>query len=352
MYTPYIVDVEIQDARSLPGMAQEDLRKKAVQAVLSGMRQAEVAGVFGVSRYSVIKWVAAYRKGGEAALAAHRRGHQKGQGAALTESQAARIVRWIRGRCPEQLKLPFVLWTREAVQELILQKLGKRLALTTVGKYLRSWGFTPQKPVRRAYEKSPAAVQKWLNETYPAIRARAKEEGAEIYWGDEMGLRSDHQTGTSYSPKGKTPVIPGTGQRFSTNMISAVTNRGHLCFMVFGDSFRVKVFLAFLGRLIKQAKRKVFVIVDAHPVHRAKLVQAWRARHTHELELFYLPSYSPELNPDELLNNDVKGNALGRRRPTNKGEMVADVRSYLRSTQRRPDIVRNYFTAEHVRYAA
>jgi transposase len=333
-------------------VAQEDLRKKAVKAVLSGMTQAEAAEVFGVSRYSVIKWLAVYRSGGENALALHRRGRQKGQGAALTAREANRVIGWILGRCPEQLKLPFVLWTREAVQELILQRMKKRLALTTVGKYLRSWGFTPQKPVRRAYEKSPAAVQRWLTETYPAIQARAKAEGAAIYWGDEMGLRSDHQTGTSYSPKGKTPVVPGTGQRFSTSMISAVTNRGHLCFMVFGDSFRVRVFLNFLLRLVKQAKRKVFVIVDGHPVHRAKLVQAWRAKHIHELELFYLPSYSPELNPDELLNNDVKGNALGRRRPSNKAEMVADVRSYLRSTQKRPEIVRNYFNEEHVRYAA
>lgn len=323
-----------------------------MKAVHAGMTQAEAAELFGVSRYSVIKWTAAYRSGGEQALAVHRRGRQKGQGAALTGRESQQVIRWIQGRCPEQLRLPFVLWTREAVRELILQRLGKRLALTTVGKYLRSWGFTPQKPVRRAYEKSPAAVQRWLTETYPAIQARAKAEGAEIYWGDEMGLRSDHQTGTSYSPKGKTPVVAGTGQRFSTNMISAVTNRGHLCFMVFGDSFRVRVFLDFLRRLVRQAKRKVFVIVDGHPVHRAKLVQAWRAKHIGEVELFYLPGYSPELNPDEMLNNDVKGNALGRRRPATRAEMVADVRSYLRRTQKRPDVVRSYFNEEHVRYAA
>ena len=342
----------MRDERSLPGVAQEDLRKKAVRAVQSGMTQAAVAKLFGVSRYSVIKWLAAYRRGGEEALAVHRRGRRKGQGAALTGREAKQVIQWIQGRCPEQLKLPFVLWTREAVQELILQRLGKHLALTTVGKYLRIWGFTPQKPVRRAYEKSPAALQRWLTEIYPAIQARAKAEGAEIYWGDEMGLRSDHQTGTSYSPRGKTPVIPGTGQRFSTNMISAVTNRGHMCFMVFGESFRVKVFLDFLRRLRKQAKRKVFVIVDGHPVHRAKRVQAWQAKHAEEIEIFYLPSYSPELNPDEMLNNDVKSNALGRRRPANKAEMVADLRRYLRSTQKRPYIIRSYFQEEHVRYAA
>lgn len=344
--------METRDARSLPSVAQEDLRMKAVKAVRAGMTQVQAARVFGVSRYSVVKWLAAYRQGGEDALAAHRRGRRKGQGAALTGPEAARVVRWIQGRCPDQLRLPFALWTREAVQGLIVERMGTRLALTTVGKYLRSWGFTPQKPVRRAYEKSPMAVERWLTVTYPAIRSRAKVEGAEIYWGDEMGLRSDHQTGTSYSLKGQTPVIPGTGQRFSTNMISAVTNRGHLCFMVFGESFRVKVFLDFLRRLIKHAKRKVFVIVDGHPVHRAKIVQAWRLAHVQELELFYLPSYSPELNPDELLNHDVKSNALGRKRPRTKNEMTADVRSYLRSTQKQPKIVRNYFTEDHVRYAA
>ncbi len=344
--------METRDARSLPGVAQEDLRKKAVAAVLSGMSQAEAARVFGVSRYSVIKWQRAFREGGEEALGARRRGRRKGQGAALTGREAVRVVEWIRGRCPEQLRLPFALWTREAVQELIEERIGPRLALTTVGKYLRSWGFTPQKPVRRAYERNPVAVQRWLTETYPAIRARAKAERAEIYWGDEMGLRSDHQAGTSFSPKGQTPVIPGTGQRFSTNMISAVTNRGHLCFMVFGERFRVKVFLDFVRRLVRQAKRKVFVIVDGHPVHRATLVQAWRVQHLDELELFYLPGYSPELNPDEMLNNDVKANALGRRRPRTKAEMVAGVRSYLRSTQKRPGVIRSYFNEDHVRYAA
>lgn len=344
--------MKTRDARSLPGVAQEELRKKAVAAVLSGMSQAEAARVFGVSRYSVIKWQAAYEDGGEEALGARRRGRPQGRGAALSERESARVVGWIQGRCPEQLRLPFALWTREAVQELIGKRIGTQLAVTTVGKYLRRWGFTPQKPVRRAYERNPVAVERWLTATYPAIRARARAEGAEIYWGDEMGLRSDHQAGTSYSLKGQTPVIPGTGQRFSTSMISAVTNRGHLCFMVFGDGFRVKVFLEFLRRLIRQAKRKVFVIVDGHPVHRAKLVQSWRARHLTEIELFYLPSYSPELNPDEMLNHDVKSNALGRTRPRTKAEMVAGVRSYLRRTQRRPDLVRSYFREDHVRYAA
>jgi transposase len=340
------------DARSLSQEAKAALRKRAVLAVLSGMRQNHVARTFGVSAYAVNIWMKAYRTHGENALLARKKGPAKGFGKKLTDRQERQICRWVRGKHPEQLRLPFALWTRDGVRDLVAQELGIRLGLTAVGDYLKAWGFTPQKPVRRAFEQSSSAVKTWLATTYPSIQARAKAEGAEIYWSDEMGLRSDHQTGRSWSPRGTTPVIPGTGQRFSTNMISAITNRGHMCFMVFGENFCVKVFKGFLRRLIKQAKRKVFLIIDGHPVHRAKLIQAWRAKHIEEIEIFYLPGYSPELNPDEMLNNDVKSNSLGRRRPKNKPDMIADVRAYLRSTQRRPDVVRSYFQEEHVRYAA
>lgn len=340
------------DARSLPPVAQEDLRRKAVLAVLSGKTQAEVAVLFNVSRYAVIKWVSAYREGGSKALTAHCRGKPKGLGSRLTPQQAADIARLVAVRCPDQLKLPFALWTREEVRDLIRERYGVKVAITTVGNYLRAWGFTPQKPVRRAFEQNPAAVKLWLRETYPAIQRRAKAEGAVIYWGDEMGLRSDHVTGRTYGKRGHTPVIPGTGNRFGCNMISAVTNRGHMCFMVFTDSFRVKVFLDFLRRLVRQTKGKVFMILDGHPVHRAKKVKIWLEVRKDCIEVFRLPSYSPELNPDELLNQDVKTNAHGRRRPKNQSEMVGNVRSYLRSTQRRTKIVQSYFHERHVRYAA
>lgn len=344
--------METKDARTLSGDAQEALRKRAVQAVLSGMTQATAAQSFGVSRYAVIQWVAAYREGGEAALSARKKGPKKGHGKKLAPRQERQAKEWVVGKCPDQLRLPFYLWTREAVRELVEDRFGVSLALSTVGVYLQDWGFTPQKPVRRAFEQNPAAVQRWLTETYPTIEARAKEEGAAIYWGDETGLRSDHQTGRSYGLKGKTPVVPGTGQRFSISMISAITNRGQMNFMVYDETFRVPTFLKFIRRLIKQAGRKVFLIVDGHPVHRAKIIQKWRAEHVDELEIFYLPGYSPELNPDELWNQDLKSNALGRRRPHTKSEMAADARSYARSTQRRPNVVCSYFQEEHVRYAS
>jgi transposase len=321
-------------------------------AVVSGMKQKEVARALGVSAYTVNLWMKTYRAEGEKGLAAKKKGPAKGFGKKLTVRQEQQVCRWVRGKHPEQLRLPCALWTRDAVRELVELEFGVRLGASTVGNYLKAWGFTPQKPVRRAFEQSFSAVTRWLEETYPAIHARAKAEGAEIYWANEMGLRSDHQTGRSWSPRGRTPVIPGTGQRFSTSMISAITNRGHMCFMVLNEGFRVKVFLDFLRRLIKQAKRKVFVIVDGHPVHRAKIVQTWRLAHIRDLELFYLPSYSPELNPDEMLNNDAKSNALGRRRPKDKPEMDATLPSYLRRTQRRPNLVRSYFQERHVRYAA
>jgi len=262
------------------------------------------------------------------------------------------VVRLIEDRCPDQLRLPFALWTREAVQQLIARRFGIRVSVWTVGRYLARWGLTPQKPLRRAYERDPAAVKRWLQEAYPAIRTRAKREKAGIWWSDEMGMRSDHHAGRSYGRRGRTPVIPGTGRRFGCNMISAITNRGHLAFMVFKARFTADVCLRFLKRLVRHAKRKVFLIWDGHPVHRSRAVRRWVDANRTRIAMFTLPGYSPELNPDELLNQDVKTNAVGRQRPADQLTLIGNVRSYLRSTQRRPDIVRNYFQEESVRYAA
>jgi len=339
------------DSRRLSPAAQEDLRRRVVQAVVDqGLSKAAAARTFGVSRTSVHHWVEKFQSRGARGLASKVRGRPPSS--RLQGHQAATIVRLISERCPDQLKLPFALWTRDAVGQLIHERYGIQLSVSTVGRYLRRWGFTPQKPLRRAYERDPAAVQKWLDEEYPAIRREAKREKAEILWGDEMGLRSDHQTGTSYGRKGKTPTIPGTGQRFSCNMISTVTNQGRLTFMVFKKRFTSDVMLQFLRRLVRQARRKVFLIVDGHPVHRSRKVKRWVAEHKQQLRLIQLPGYSPDLNPDELLNQDVKSNALGRRRPSNQSEMIDDVRSYLRSTQRQPAVVKNYFQHETVQYAA
>lgn len=342
--------MEIRDARSLPAGAQEDLRRKAVQAVRQGMTQTEAARIFGVSRGAVNQWMRRYQEGGARALAARRRGRPPE--ARLDAAQRAAAIRLITGRCPDQLRLPFALWTREAVQELLAQRFGVEVSVWTVGRYLRGWGLTPQKPVRRAYEQNPELVRRWLEVEYPAIRAQAQREGAQIQWGDEMGFRSDHQAGRSYGRRGQTPVIPGTGERFRGNMISTITNRGQLYFMVFTGRFNGKVCIAFLRRLLRQVPQKIFLILDRHPVHKAAEVEHWLAARADRLRLFWLPAYSPELNPDELLNQDVKTNAVGRQRPRNREEMLGQVRSYLHSTQRRPDLVRNYFQGRHVQYAA
>lgn len=338
-------------ARSLPAEAQEDLRIKAVNAVGAGMTQTEAAQTFGVSRQAIRNWLERYRRGGRSGLKAQRRGRPP-QPSRLRPLQAAQVVRTITDRCPDQLHLPFYLWTRAAVASLIQRKFGVELSVWTVGRYLQRWGFTPQKPIRRAFEQDPAAVQRWLEEDYPAIRRRAARKKAEIHWGDEMGMRSDHAAGRSYGRCGQTPVVPGTGQRFGCNMISTVTNLGTLCFMVFRERFTAQVFLRFLRRLVRQARRNVFLIVDGHPTHKAAVVKRWLAEHADQIEMFLLPSYSPELNPDELLNQDVKSNAVGRRRAKDQAELIRNARSYLRGTQRQPQIVRNYFQKPEVRYAA
>lgn len=341
-----------RDARRLPAAAQEDLRRQAVAAVAAGKTQGEAAVLFGVTRQTVSGWVRARRAGGDRALRARKRGRRPGEQQALKPWQQGQIARAIRDKNPDQLKLPFFLWTRAAVRDLIERRFGTRLSLQAVGGYLRRWGFTPQKPVRRAFEQNPEAVARWLATEYPAIARAARSEGALILWGDEMGLRSDHAAGRSYAKRGHTPVVPGTGKRFSTNVISAISNRGGLTFKVFAGRFSAPVFIDFLRRLVRQAERKVYLIVDGHPVHRATKVKTWLARHPAQLALFFLPSYSPELNPDELLNQDVKTNALGRRRPGSLPELSGDTRAYLRRRQRQPAIVIRYFDERHVRYAA
>jgi transposase len=339
-----------QDARSLSPTAQEALRKRAVQAVLDGNTMVQVARIWQVSRYAVSLWVSAYRNGGLRTLNARRRGHPGH--IRLKPWQAALTARLIRDKLPDQLKLPFVLWTREAVAQLIADRFGIQLSLVTVGRYLKRWGFTPQKPARRAYEQNPENLQRWLAEEYPTIRRQATQERAAIYWGDEMGVRSDHQAGRSYGLKGRTPVAPFPGKRFSCNVLSAISGRGSLRFMVVKEQFTSKVFLTFLKRLVKSSPQKVYLIVDQHPVHRSKRVQKWLSGNADDLRLCFLPPYSPELNPDEYLNNDVKSNAGGGSRAKSSVEMAANLRSYLRDTQRMPYLVKRYFMAPSVRYAA
>jgi len=342
-----------EDTRSLSGAAQAVLRNRAVRAVLEGMTQAEAARVFRVHPNAVNRWIKRYREGGFQGLAERRRGRRPGEQAALTEGQQQEVIALVRDSTPDQLGLAGLLWTRDAVAELIAQRYGLWLARTTVGGYLRGWGFSPQRPQRRALEQNPAAVRRWLVETYPAIRAQARREGGVVLWLDEMGVRSDAAAGRSWAPVGQTPVVKRTGKRFRVNMISAVSNQGLLRFRLFTGSFTGAVFVDFLRRLLRDCGgRRVHLIVDGHPVHRAKLVSAWLGRHADQIELHFLPGYSPELNPVELLNHDVKANAAGRRRPRSAGELRDELHGYLRRRQRQPQVLVRFLDHPSTRYAA
>lgn len=339
------------DARKLDGATQAHLRRLVVKALRGGMKQTVAAEQFAVSLRAVNKWGALDRGGGLRALKSRRRGRRAGEGR-LDAMQSARIRTLIVGKMADQMKLPFYLWTRAAVASLIEREYAQAVSLTTVGRYLKAWGMSPQKPVRRAYERNDEAIKRWLVEAYPALVREAKRERATIYWGDEMGLRSDHVTGKSYAPLGRTPVVRATGQRFGCNMISAITNRGALAFMVFRGKFQNPVFIEFMKRLLRQVKGKLYLIVDGHPVHRSVAAKCFVKDNADRLRLIRLPGYCPALNPDELLNQDVKTNALGKSRPTNKAEMIATVRSHLHRRQKQPRVIRNLFLEKHVRYAA
>ena len=257
------------DARTLESSALHLLRRQVVQAVRGGMSQTDAARTFRASLRAVSKWMGLDREGGLRALTLKRRGRRPGEGC-LSATRAGRIRAMIVGKMPDQMKLPFYLWTRAAVASLIAREYGIAVSLVTVGRYLRAWGLSPQKPVRRAYERNDAAIARWLKQEYPAIARQARRDKAAIYWGDEMGLRSDHVTGTSYAPAGHTPVIRATGQRFGCNMISAITNKGALAFMVFQGKFTAPVFVTFLQRLLKQVVGTIYLIVDGHPVHKSR----------------------------------------------------------------------------------
>jgi len=293
------------DAKSLSAREQEAKRGLAIKLYAEGFTQAKVGELMGVSRETVSRWFRKHRRGGAAALKSKRRGKVLGSGRHLRAEDERHIQQMIIDKRPDQLKMSFALWTRQAVAELIYQELGIEMPIRTVGEYLKRWGMTPQKPLKQAYEQNPKAVQQWLDEAYPQIKAQAKLQNAEIYWGDETGLRSDSQHGRGYAPRGKTPVIALSAKRSSINMISAITNQGKVRFQLYEGTMDANRFIRFLKGLAKDAKRKVYLILDNLRVHHAKVVKKWLAQNTEKIEVFYLPSYSPELNPDEYLNCDL-----------------------------------------------
>lgn len=340
------------DARTLSPQSQEELRKQAIMLRKQGKTFVEIGEVVGVDRKAVSRWWKTYEQKGAKGLKPQKRGRRKGDCRTINAAQEAEIQQLICDKNPDQYKLTFALWTRHAVQELIKIKCGITMPIRTVGEYLKRWGYTPQKPLKRAYEQCPKAVKEWLEKDCPEILEKAKQEKAEIHWGDETGLRNDCQHGRSYSPKGKTPVIRLSAKRASINMISSITNQGKVRFMVYSGGMNVNVFIKFLKRLIKESGRKIFMVLDNLRVHHANVVKEWLKDHTDEIELFFLPSYSPALNPDEYLNCDLKAGVHSKPPSRSQKELKKKVISHMKKLQKSPKRVRKYFEHPKIQYAA
>jgi transposase len=344
--------MEATDMRSLSRAARHERRVQVIRLRKAGLSYELIAHQTGLSRTGVFNICARHQAGGAAALRDRIGGRPLGDGRLLSAEQEAEVRRLIADKTPDQLKMPYALWTRTAVAQLIEQRFGVVLAVRTMGLYLKRWGFTPQKPMKKAYEQSPAAVRRWLQEQYPAIAARAKAEGAEIHWGDESGLRSDDVRGRSYAPKGQTPVVRVNHKRHGLSVISTVTNKGQMRWKIFAGALNADILIDFLRRLVKGQDRKLFLILDNLRVHHAKPVKAWLAAHKQQIEVFYLPSYSPELNPDEMANADLKQAVTAQAPARTKLQLVKATARHLRSVQKQPTRIQSYFLHEPVRYAA
>ncbi len=338
--------------RKLSRAARHERRVQVIRLRKASRTYDEIATQTGLSRTGVFNICKRHESNGPKALHDAPSGRQNGDGRLLDAAQEALVRKLISDKTPDQLKMPYALWTRAAVSQLVEQRFGIKLPVRTMGLYLARWGFTPQKPMKKAYEQSPAAVKKWLDEDYPVIAARAKAEGAEIHWGDESGLRSDDVRGRGFAPKGQTPVIRVNNKRHGLSVISTVTNKGQMRWRIFDGALNTNILIDFLRRLIKGATKKVFLILDNLRVHHAKPVKAWLAEHADAIEVFYLPSYSPELNPDEMANADIKQAVTILAPARTKLQLVKATARHLRSVQRQPERIRKYFQHDPVRYAA
>ena len=341
------------DARKLSTEQQELLRQQAVQLRLQGKSLKDIGALLNVHPNTVGQWYKRYQAGGKEALAVRKRG-PKNKPRRLTEAQEKVVIEAIREQMPDQFKLGFALWTRRSIAQLIKQFWGIDIPVRTMGDYLKRWGFTPQKPVKKAWEQNPVKVEAWLKDEYPKIKARAKQERATIFWGDETGIKNTTQHGRSYAPKGQTPVQPLPAKRVSLNMISAITNQGEVRFMLYETSMNAKTLIKFLRALIESTPGKVFLILDNLRVHHAKKVKRWLANRTvrRYLEVFFLPAYSPELNPDEYLNCDLKNMLHSGEAIRSVDNLKQKTRSCMRTLQRQPERVKSYFKAPHIKYAA
>jgi len=337
------------DARRLSREALSDLRRRGVASVQNGQTPDEVAQAMCVSRAAVFNWLAMYRSGGWDALEARKRG---GRPRKLDGKQMAWVYRTVAGTSPLQLRFAFALWTLEMIGIVIRRKFGIRLSRSSVGRLMEQLGLSAQRPLWRAYQQNPKAVARWLQEEYPRICAEAKRCGAQVFFGDEAGVRSDAHSGTTWAPKGRTPIVSTTGARFGMNLMSAVSRTGQMHFAVVDGRVNAEVFIEFLNRLIHNRRKPVFLVVDGHPSHRAAKVRKYVTTVADRLSLFFLPPYSPELNPDELVWNDLKNHILGRKAIASPAQMRRIVLSRLRWMQKTPNHVSSFFHAPETKYAA
>ncbi len=344
--------MEKVDFRTLSSDERYHFRKRAITLIKSGKKQKDIAELFGVRANTVGDWHKAYKLSGVQGLRDKPKDPNPGDVKLLSKEQEKEIQKMIIDTMPDQLKLSFSLWTRKAVKELVERALNIVLAINTMGDYLRSWGFSLQKPKKKAYEQCLKKVQKWLEEEYPAIKKRAKEEKAEIHWGDETGVRNNSQHGRSYAPKGRTPIKKSMAKRFSANIISTVNNQGKVAFMLYSGSMNAERFIEFLKQFTKGKKRKMYLILDNLRVHHSKIVKQWVEENSDKIALFYLPSYSPEKNSDAYLNCHLKYGLSEKPAPKNQEQQKNNVEDHMKMLQENKDTVIKYFNHEDIKYAA
>jgi len=340
------------DFRNIKDETRDELRLRAIKMIKAGISQKEAADFIGCHKNTVNTWWKKYNQCGNSGLKSTQRGRKTGEHRLLSIEQEKFIQKSIIDKMPDQLKLSYALWTRKAVKDLIYREFKVKLAINTVGLYLKEWGFTPQKPKKQAYEQNPTAVKNWIEVEYPAINERAKSENAEIHWGDETGIRNDHHYGRSYAPKGKTPIRKHLAKRLSVNMISTVTNQGKVRFMTYSETMTSEKFIDFLKRLIKESQKKIFLIVDNLRIHHSKKVKEWLGENIEDIEVFYLPSYSPDRNPDEYLNCDLKIGLSQKVTPKDLKQLKKNINSHMMLLQKKPDRVIKYFLHDSIKYAA
>jgi transposase len=338
-----------RDARELDHKTLEQIRTRAVEQVQAGESPEVVIKALGFSRSCIYTWLALYRSGGWGALKARA---LRGRPMKIQPAQMKWLYETVTGKSPLQFRFEFALWTREMIRMLLREEFSLKLSLTSVGRLLRQLGLSCQRPLFRATEQDPERVRRWRDEEFPAIRRAAKEAGASIFFGDEAGVRSDYHAGTTWGVKGKTPVVARTGQRKSVNMLSAVSARGELRFMLVQGRVNGAVFAEFLRRLMHNAAQPVFLVLDGHSIHHSRTVRDFVASQKGRLRLFFLPPYSPELNPDEQVWNYVKHHGVGKATVRVATDLRRFVLARLRSLQRLPWTVRMFFLTPHTQYAA